>query len=162
MLTIQKNNVVSIDYTLKNDEGTLIDTSTGKSPLVYLHGIGTLIPGMENALEGKAEGDEFKIVISPDDAYGNHNKNLLHKVNRADLAHLPNLAVGMELEVKTEEGQPIIMTIVELSDDFAVLDGNHPLAGQTLHFEIQVRNIREASAEEISHGHVHGPGGHHH
>lgn len=162
MLTIQKNHVVSIDYTLKNDEGTVLDTSSGSSPLVYLHGSGALISGMETGLEGKSEGADFSISITPDDAYGNHDKNLLHQIDRKELAHLPDLAIGMELEVQTEEGSPLIMTIVELSDDIVVLDGNHPLAGQTLHFEIQVRNIREASAEEISHGHVHGPGGHQH
>ena len=161
MLTIQKNHVVSIDYALKSDQGNLIDTSEGRSPLVYLHGTGALIPGMENALDGKSEGDEFKVSIPPAEAYGNHNENLLHNVERKELAHLPDLAVGMELEVQTEEGQTMVMTIVELSDDTVVLDGNHPLAGQTLHFEIKVRNVREASAEEISHGHVHGPGGHH-
>jgi FKBP-type peptidyl-prolyl cis-trans isomerase SlyD len=161
MITIQKNHVVSIDYTLKNDEGNVLDTSSGGSPLTYLHGAGALIPGMENALEGKTEGDDFTISIAPAEAYGNHDQNLLHKIDRKELAHLPDLELGMELEVMADN-DPLVMTIVELSDDLVVLDGNHPLAGQTLNFDIQVRNVREASADEISHGHVHGPGGHHH
>jgi len=161
MLTIQKNKVVSIDYTLKNDEGTVIDTSIGHDQLTYLHGAGALIPGMEKALEGKSEGDDFKVIITPAEGYGEHNENLLHKVDSKELAHLPNLEVGMELEVQADD-QPMIMTIVEITDDVIVLDGNHPLAGQTLNFDLQVRNVREASEEEISHGHVHGPGGHHH
>ena len=161
MLTIQKNHVVSFDYTLKSDDGTLIDTSNGRDPLTYLHGAGALIPGMEKALEGKSEGEDFKVTIPPAEAYGDRNENLLHKVDRKELAHLPDLALGMELEVKAD-GAPLIMTIVELNDEFVVLDGNHPLAGQTLNFDIQVKTIREATAEEISHGHVHGPGGHHH
>ena len=161
MLTIQKNSVVSIDYTLKNNEGTVIDTSSGRSPLTYMHGSGALIPGMENALEGKSEGDDFSISIEPTEAYGDHDKNLLHKVDRKELEHLPNLETGMEIEVLADN-DPMVMTIVEISDEVVVLDGNHPLAGQTLNFSIQVRNIREASAEEISHGHVHGPDGHDH
>ena len=161
MLTIQKNSVVSIDYTLKNNEGTVIDTSSGRSPLTYMHGSGALIPGMENALEGKSEGDDFSISIEPTEAYGDHDKNLLHKVDRKELAHLPNLEIGMEIEVLADN-DPMVMTIVEISDEDVVLDGNHPLAGQTLNFNIQVRNVREASDEEISHGHVHGPDGHDH
>ncbi len=162
MLTIQKNHVVSIDYTLKNDEGKVLDTSSGRDPMTYLHGVGMLIPGMENALEGKSEGDDFSISIAPADAYGDRNDSLLHKVERKELAHLPDLELGMELQVKTNDGSPLVMTIVDLSDETVVLDGNHPLAGMTLNFAIQVRNIREATQEEISHGHVHGPGGHHH
>ena len=160
-MTIQKNSVVSIDYTLKNEEGTIIDSSVGHSPLTYMHGTGALIPGMENALEGKSEGDDFRVIITPADGYGDYNENLLHKVDRKELAHLPNLEVGMELEVQADE-EPMIMTIAEMSDDTIVLDGNHPLAGQTLNFDIQVREVREATADEISHGHAHGPGGHHH
>ena len=161
MLTIKKNNVVSIDYTLKNNEGTVIDTSSGRSPLVYMHGSGALIPGMEKSLESKSEGDEFHVSITPAEAYGNRDEDLVHKVNRAELAHLQDLALGMELEVQADD-TPLVMTIIELTDELVVLDGNHPMSGQTLNFDIQVRSIREATSEEISHGHVHGPGGHDH
>ena len=161
MLPIQKNHVVSIDYTLKNDEGVVIDTSSGGSPLAYLHGSGALIPGMEKALEGKSEGDDFTISISPADGYGDRDDNLIHKVKRKELAHLPDLALGMELEVETDNA-PLILTIIDINDEEVVLDGNHPMAGQNLNFEIQIREVREATADEISHGHVHGPGGQHH
>jgi FKBP-type peptidyl-prolyl cis-trans isomerase SlyD len=161
MLTIQKNHVVAIDYTLSNNEGSVMDTSKGRSPLTYMHGTGALIPGMEHALEGKSEGDDFKISIDPAEGYGDRDQGLIHTVDRKELTHLPDLNVGMELEVETED-LPLILTIIELNDEVAVLDGNHPLAGQTLNFEIQVRSVREATSEEISHGHVHGPGGHHH
>lgn len=160
MLTIQKNHVVTIDYTLTDNEGTVMDTSRGQEPLNYLHGTNSLIPGLEKALEGKSEGADFKVTIAPAQAYGNRDENLVHEVNRAELAHLPNLKEGMELEVDAD-GDTLILTIVEINDKSVVLDGNHPLAGVTLNFDILVRSIRKATADEISHGHVHGPGGHH-
>ncbi len=161
MLTIQKNCVVSFDFTLSDEEGTLMDSSKGQEPLVYLHGFKALIPGLENALEGKREGDDFKVVITPDQAYGNRDEDLVYEIDREEVAHLPNLNVGMELEVDSDD-ESVVMTIVQINDNSVVLDANHPLAGVTLNFDIQVLNVRQATADEISHGHVHGPGGHHH
>lgn len=160
-MKIEKNSVVSIDYTLTDDQGVIIDTSNGREPLTYLHGVGALIPGMENALMGKAAGDKFKITILPEEGYGQRDESLMRVVERAELAQIPDLKVGTQLQADTEAGVRVF-TVIKVTDDKVGIDGNHPLAGVTLNFDLDVKNVRAATAEEIDHKHVHGPGGHHH
>lgn len=160
-MTISENKVVKLDYTLKNSNGELLDTSDGREPLVYLHGVGALIPGLEKELEGKASGDKVNAVIAPEDAYGTRKEELLHKVPKSGFQGDEEMAVGMQVQLETEQG-PALAVISEIEGEEVTLDLNHPLADTELHFNVEIINVREASQEEIEHGHVHGEGGHQH
>lgn len=160
-MKIQKHTVVTLNYTLKNSEGEIMDTSEGREPLVYLHGVGGLIPGLEAELEGKEIGNSFNTVIAPEDAYGKRSDDLLHVVPKSGFQGDEEMQVGMRVQLETEQG-PAIATISKIEGENVTLDLNHPLADMELHFSIDVVDLRDASADEISHGHVHGPGGHHH
>jgi FKBP-type peptidyl-prolyl cis-trans isomerase SlyD len=158
---ITKNKVVTIDYTLTDTEGRVLDTSAGAEPLAYLHGVGGLIPGLEGALEGHNPGDKFAVDIPPDQAYGERDESLVQAVSRQQFVGVDDLAVGMQFEADTEAG-PRIVTVVDIQGDSVMVDGNHELAGVPLHFDIEVTGVRDATPDELRHGHVHGPGGHHH
>jgi FKBP-type peptidyl-prolyl cis-trans isomerase SlyD len=160
-LNVDKNTVVSIDYTLTNNAGEVLDTSSGASPLVYLHGVGGLIPGMERELQGRGVGDEFKIVVPPAEGYGEKRLELIQPVPRKMFAGTNDIKVGMQFQAKTEQG-PQTVTVVAVDDENVTVDANHALAGETLNFQVKVVDIRPATAEELEHGHVHGEGGHHH
>jgi len=160
-MKIEQNKVVAIDYTLTDNNGTVIDTSEGREPLKYLHGRGALISGLEKELEGKVTGDKLDVAIAPEEGYGVRNEALLQSVPKEHFAHVPNVQAGMQFQANGEHG-PILVTVVEVTDDKVVVDGNHPLAGVVLNFKVEVKEVREASAEEIEHGHVHGEGGHAH
>lgn len=149
--------VVAIDYTLTDDSGEVIDSSDGE-PLEYLHGTGQIVPGLERELEGRQAGDNLKVKVSPADGYGEHDPNRVVEVERTELPDDLELEMGMELCTEGPEGEPTVMWITEISESHVTLDGNHPLAGQTLNFSIDVRTVRKATADEVSHGHVHGPG----
>lgn len=157
-MKIEKNNVVSINYTLKNDDGQTLDSSEGQEPLHFIQGIGSIIPGLEEALEGKAKGDELKVSIKPENAYGEVNADLVQEVPKAQFGDIEQLEVGMQFEVQTDAG-PVIVAIDKVEGDTVTVNGNHPLAGQNLHFDVKVEEIREATKEELEHGHVHGKGG---
>jgi len=160
-MQISKHKAVAIEYTLTNDSGEVLDTSEGQDPLSYLHGAGNLISGLEQALEGKATGDELKVTVSPEDAYGERMDELVQKVPRDRFEGADELEVGMRFQASSDRGDTLV-TIAEVSDDEVTVDGNHPLAGQTLHFDVKIVDVRDASEEEIDHGHIHGPGGHDH
>jgi len=160
-MTIAKHKVVAIDYKLTDGQGNLIDTSEGQGPLYYIQGIGNLIPGLESKLEGRNIGDQLQVVVAPKDAYGEKMDNLLQVVPRAQFENADQIEVGMQFEVEAEGGE-IVVTVTKVDADNVTVDGNHPLAGVELHFDVTVKEIRDASQEEIAHGHVHGPGGHHH
>lgn len=160
-MQITKNKAVAIEYTLTNDAGEVLDSSDGQDPLSYLHGIGNLISGLEEALDGKASGDELKVTISPDKGYGEREEELIQKVPRDRFEDADSLEVGMRFHASSDHGETLV-TITGLSDDEVTVDGNHPLAGETLHFEVKVVDVRDATEEELDHGHVHGPGGHNH
>ncbi|MBF0278681.1 MAG: peptidylprolyl isomerase [SAR324 cluster bacterium] len=161
-MKIEKNKVASIDYTLKDNNGEVMDTSEGGEPLAYIHGIGNLIPGLENELEGKKEGDSFKITIEPGDAYGFRDDELTQVAPRSAFEGVEEpLEVGMQFRVQAEEGEQIA-TVVDIDGDNITLDANHPMAGETLNFDVSIVSIREATEEELEHGHPHGPGGTHH
>jgi FKBP-type peptidyl-prolyl cis-trans isomerase SlyD len=160
-MQVAKNTVVSIDYTLTNDAGQVLDTSKGGSPLVYLHGVGGLIPGMERGIDGRNTGDTFKITVAPGDAYGEKRQELIQPVPRDKFPGATDIKVGQQFQAQTPQG-PKVVTIVAVDDQSVTVDANHPLAGQTLNFDVTVVDVRPASDEEQQHGHVHGPGGHHH
>ena len=156
---IENESVVGIEYRLSDSDGNLIDSSEGSDPLAYLHGAQNILPALESELTGKSVGDKVSTVIQPENGYGVRNDTLVGEVPRADLEGIPNVEIGMELEAETPEGARIVR-VIAMSDDSITIDANHPLAGVELHFDVTVASIREATEEEISHGHVHGPGGH--
>ena len=161
-MQIAANKAVSIDYTLTNDAGEVIDSSAGGAPLVYLHGAGNIIVGLEKALVGKQAGDEVKVAVEPEEAYGEYSAELVATLNRSMFEGVDELEVGMQFHASGPDGGMQIVTIRELEGDDVIVDGNHPLAGQRLNFAVKVVNVRDASQEEIAHGHIHGEGGHHH
>ncbi len=160
-MQVQKNKVVGIDYKLTDGSGKLIDTSANHGPLYYIQGVGSLIPGLENALEGKKSGDILQVKIAAKDGYGERNDALCQQVPRSQFESNEGLEVGMQFEVDTEQGE-LVVTVTNIQEDTVTVDGNHPLAGVELHFDVTVKEVREATAEELAHGHVHGEHGHHH
>lgn len=160
-MQITADTVVSIDYTLRNDGGDVLDQSAPDSPLSYLHGHGNLIPGLESALVGKTAGDQIDAVIPPAEAYGEFDARLVQVVPRELFQGIDAIEPGMQFQAQSGEGMQLI-TVKEVSDESVTVDGNHQLAGETLHFDVTVKEVREASTEELSHGHVHGPEGHEH
>jgi FKBP-type peptidyl-prolyl cis-trans isomerase SlyD len=158
---IAQDTVVLIHYTLTDDSGKTIDSSAGGEPLAYLHGNGNLIPGLERALEGKQTGDAVSVKISPVEGYGEYDKGLVQNVPRRALKGIPNIYVGMQLQAQSDHGARAV-TVTHVAGDMVTIDGNHPLAGQNLNFEVKIEDVRTATEEELAHGHVHGPGGHHH
>jgi len=160
-MKITKNAVVSLEYTLKNNEGVVLDSSEGREPLVYLHGVGALIPGLENKLEGLEKGAKSNIVVPTEDGYGTSKHELIQVVPKSGFQGDEEMKEGMQVQVETENG-PLIATVSKIAGDDVTLDLNHPLADMVLHFDIEVKDLRNATEEEISHGHVHGEGGYHH
>ncbi len=161
-MLIAANKAVSIDYTLTNDAGEVIDSSAGGAPLVYLQGAGNIIVGLEKALEGKQAGDELSVAIEPADAYGEYSAELVATLNRSMFEGVEELEVGMQFHASGPDGGMQIVTIRDIEGDDVIVDGNHPLAGQRLNFQVKVVHVRDAHAEELAHGHIHGEGGHHH
>ena len=153
--------VVTIDYTLKDDNGTVLDSST-EGNFAYLHGAHNIIPGLESALSGKTAGDEVEVSVSPAEGYGERNDSMIQSVPRDMFDSEQEIQVGMQFHAQSPEGEMIVVTVTDVADDDITVDGNHPLAGVNLNFGVKVVDVREASQEEIEHGHVHGPGGHQH
>ena len=160
-MKIAKDSVVTMNYTLKNDAGEVMDTSAGRDPLVYLHGVGALIPGLENELEGKMANDKVSAVIAPEDAYGARSEDLLRVVSKDGFQGEEELLEVMRVQLDTEHG-PMVAVVSAITGDEVTLDMNHPLADMTLYFDVEVVDVRPATADELAHGHVHGDGGHHH
>lgn len=153
-MQVSENKVVSIHYTLRNDAGEVIDSSAGRAPLRYLHGVGNIIPGLEKALEGKTSGDRVDVNIAPEEAYGERDESLVQVVPRSAFEGVEEIEPGMQFQAQTPAGRQIL-TVVEVQDDRVVVDGNHPLAGETLHFSVEITEVREATEEELAHGHAH-------
>ncbi len=156
-----RNMVVSFHYTLKDDSGEVLDTSSGREPLTYLHGHGNIIPGLEKALEGTSVGHRSHVAVEAADAYGETNPDLIFEAPREHFPADLKLEQGTRVYAEGPEG-PVSFTVVRLTEKGAVLDGNHPLAGKQLHFDLEVVDVRPATPEELDHGHVHGAGGHDH
>ena len=159
-MQIARNKVVSIRYTLRDERGDVLGAAGGAS-LSYLHGKGNVIPGLEQALAGKSAGDKVDVTVAPDQGYGARDERLVQIVARSKFGEVADLAPGMQVRATGSQG-PRLVTVVRVDRDFVTVDGNHPLAGRTLNFSVEVAGVRKATHEEISHGHVHGPGGHHH
>ncbi len=151
--------VVTLHYVLKNDGGEVIDESTKEHPFAYIHGSGQIVPGLEGALAGAKTGDKKDVTVTPEQGYGEVNKELAFKVERSNFPADKELAEGMQFSAEMKDGRQVPFTIMKLEGDDVFIDGNHPLAGQTLHFSVEVGPIRDATEEEKSHGHVHGEGG---
>jgi FKBP-type peptidyl-prolyl cis-trans isomerase SlyD len=159
-MQIAAQKAVTIGYTLKDDAGKVLDSSDGGEPLTYLHGAGDIVPGLEKALDGKQVGDAISVTLSPEEAYGQRDER---QVRNVPLRKLPKgkVEVGMQYEVTTEAG-PMLALVTAVRGDYATIDANHPLAGMRLHFDVKIVEVRDATAEELEHGHVHGAGDHHH
>ncbi len=159
-MNISKNCIVTLNYTLTDDENETLDTSVGGEPLVYLHGAKNIIPGLEEALEGKKKGDKFKVSIPAEKAYGEHMDEMVQNIPKNQFPSDQDLQPGMKFQANSPQG-PIVLTVVEVGETDILVDGNHPLAGENLNFDVEVAEVRAATEEELNHGHAHGPGGHH-
>lgn len=160
-MQISPNSVVTLHYTLKDDDGNIIDQSDDGS-FLYLHGAMNIIPGLENALTGKSAGDELSVTVPPEEGYGLRDPERIQSVPKEMFENSADLAVGAQFHAQGPDGAAIVVTVSEINDDSVVVDGNHSLAGMALNFDVKVIDVRDASEEEITHGHVHGPHGHQH
>ncbi len=160
-LMIGQNSVVSMHYTLKNDDGEILDSSEGKTPLVYLHGANNLIPGLEAELAGKSTGAAFNASIPPAQAYGEFNEDFIQVISKSMFEGVESIEVGMSFVAQGEGGAQRQVRVTEVNGEDITIDANHPLAGQTLHFEVEVVDVREGTPQEIEHGHVHAGGADH-
>jgi len=158
---IADNKVVSLNYTVKDEADQVIDSSEGAEPLTYLHGANNIIPGLEAALVGKSAGDEFAATVAPADGYGEYNEALVQVVPRSAFEGVEKIELGMVFTAQTQGG-PVQLMVTGVEEDDITVDPNHPLAGKTLQFSGSVIDVRDATEEELAHGHVHGAGGHHH
>lgn len=158
---ISADSVVLIHYTLKDDSGEVIDSSAGGEPLAYIQGHGNLVPGLEKALEGMQDGTTVAVTVAPADGYGTRDEALVQRVPKRALQGSGDIRKGMQFQARTDDGMRLF-TVTAVAGDMVTLDGNHLLADKTLHFDIEVVSVRDATAEELEHGHVHGAGGHHH
>lgn len=159
-MTIGTDSVVTIHYTLKDEAGTVLDHSEPGQPLAYLHGHGNIISGLEKELTGKDAGDALTVTVLPAEGYGEYDNNLVQSVPRQALRGIENVEAGMRLQAQTAEGTRAV-TVSKVTDESVTLDGNHPLAGKNLHFDVRVEEVRPATKDELSHGHVHDPDGQH-
>lgn len=160
-MEVKDGMVVGMHYTLKNEAGDTLDTSDGQDPLVFLYGFGNIISGLEKAIAGKAVGDKLDVAIEPADGYGERDDALQQEIDRSNFEGVDQIEVGMRFQAETENGH-VPIRVVAIEGDTITVDGNHELAGERLHFSVSIESLREAEAEEIEHGHVHGPGGHQH
>jgi FKBP-type peptidyl-prolyl cis-trans isomerase SlyD len=159
-MQITNNTAVSIHYTLTNDEGEKIDSTDGSEPMVYLHGHGNIIVGLEKALHNKNTGDKFSVRVEAVDAYGEFSDDMIQTISREMFDGIDKLEAGMQFHTAANSGTGII-TVLNVNGDDVTIDSNHPLAGQALNFEVEIVNVRLATKEELSHGHIHSAGCHH-
>tara|TARA_B100001540_G_scaffold304456_1_gene314205 strand:- start:2805 stop:3287 length:483 start_codon:yes stop_codon:yes gene_type:complete len=160
-LDIDRHSVALFHYTLCNTQGEELETSRGGEPTAYLHGAGNIIPGLERAMAGRAAGDTFSVTVEAADAYGERNPQRVQRVPIKHLLFKGKLRPGQVVQLNTSEGRRAV-TVIKAGRHSADIDTNHPLAGQALQFDIEIVEVRAASAEEIAHGHAHGAGGHRH
>jgi len=159
-MQVADNMAVSIHYTLTNDDGEVLDSSIGDEALVFLQGSGNIISGLENAMVGKVVGDKFNVRIAPEDAYGELMEDMIQVISRDMFEGIDDIEVGMQFHADVSSGSGIV-TVVSIDDDKITIDGNHPLAGLALTFDVEVIDVRPATKEETAHGHIHGAGCHH-
>ncbi|MDA0323325.1 MAG: peptidylprolyl isomerase [Verrucomicrobia bacterium] len=154
-MTISDKHVVSIHYKLTDSAGEVIDSSDGGEPMNYLHGSGSIVPGLEQELTGKSAGDQLQVTVPPGLGYGERNEELVQVVPREAFGEVKDIEPGMRFQASAENGDAQVITVSAVSDTDVTVDGNHPLAGQVLHFDVTVDSVREASQSELDHGHVH-------
>ncbi|MEZ7973235.1 MAG: peptidylprolyl isomerase [Pseudomonadales bacterium] len=155
-MKVEEHAVVLIHYVLTNDDKEVLDSSEGQEPLAYLHGTGHLIPGLEAQLLGKAAGDQLDVTVQPNDGYGEFNEELVQTVSSDVFDGVDAIEPGMQFQTSNDDGSGgETITVINVENDEVTIDGNHPLAGVTLHFAVDIVNVREATAEELEHGHVH-------
>jgi FKBP-type peptidyl-prolyl cis-trans isomerase SlyD len=159
--TVQKDRVVAFYYVLRGDDGNVIDASSAE-PMTYLHGHGQLVAGLEAALVGHRAGEQLQVVVEPEQGYGVYSAKAFQKVKRSDFPRGANLEVGTAFRTEGSDGKAVVLWIHEAKGAWVTLTTNHPLAGKRLHFQVNLANVREATPDELSHGHAHGPGGHAH
>ncbi len=161
-MTIAQHKVVTIHYKVSDsDSDEVIDSSENGEPMTYLHGARNIIPGLEQALEGKSIGDELEVTVEPADAYGEHSDDRVQQVPIEAFQEMEKIEPGMAVTAQTDQGQ-INLVVTEVNETTVTVDANHPLAGKKLKFEVKIEAVRDAREEEMAHGHVHGPGGHDH
>lgn len=158
-MTIAKDSAVFFSYTLTDSEGNQLDQSPEGQPMGYLHGHQNIIPGLEKQLEGKSAGDKLTAVVEAADAYGEYQEQAIQKVPRDQFQGVDKIEVGMQFHSQAEGGQVMQVVVTDVTDDVVTIDANHPLAGKQLNFDVEITEVREATEEELSHGHVHGVGG---
>jgi FKBP-type peptidyl-prolyl cis-trans isomerase SlyD len=158
MTTIAKDTAVKFNYTLKDDEGNVLDQSPEGQPLAYLHGHSNIIPGLEQQLEGKSAGEQVNAVVEPADGYGEYQEQAVQHVPRDNFQGVDDIQPGMQFQSEAG-GQVMLVTVTDVNDDEVIVDANHPLAGKRLTFDVEIQEVRAATEDELSHGHVHGAGG---
>jgi len=161
-MKIAKDKVVGINYTLTNDQKEVIDQSSKEAPLYFLQGHRNIIVGLEKAIEGMSAGETLKVSITPEEAYGMKRDDLLQSFPKDTVPGIDDVAIGTAFQAETPDGQPILFYLKEIKGDTVIMDANHPLAGENLHFDVEVLEVREATETELAHGHVHGEHGHKH
>lgn len=157
-MTVTKNTVVTIDYVVTDPEGTELDSSLGGEPFSFIQGTSSIVPGLEAALEGHAPQDRIRVTVEPKDGYGERNEKLVFSVPKERLEEIEDLEVGSHFHVRNDEGGVMMLTVTAIKDGVVTVDGNHPLAGTTLKFDVTVKAVRAATEEELAHGHSHGDG----
>ena len=160
-MQIEDKRVVTLAYTLKDNDENVIDKSDDGS-FCYLHGASNIIPGLESALVGMTSGEELSVSIPPEEAYGVRDDEKIQTVPREMFPSEQEIEPGMQFHAQSPDGNTLVVTIAKIEEDSVVVDGNHPLAGVQLNFDVRIMEVREATSEEIDHGHVHGPEGHQH
>ena len=159
---IAKNSVVSVSYTLTDDAGKVLDSSDGSKPMMYLHGSGDIVPGLEKALEGKGAGEALKVRVEPAEAYGEVIENGVKTIERAAFEGVDVVEVGMAFEAQAPDGSAQHIMVTKVEGDNVTIDINHPLAGVALNFDVKIVSVRDATKEELEHGHTHEGDGHSH
>ena len=153
-MKIEKNKVVLLDFELRDSDGILLENSETDGNLPYIHGIGNFLPVLEDALEGKKIGDELEINVSPENGYGEYDQEHVFYISKDNFDDFDTVSVGMEFHLETDDG-PLLCTVKEIEDNKVLIDANHPYAGKKLKFKLKILNIRDATKEELEHGHVH-------
>jgi len=160
--SIGDKQVVTMHYTLKLEDGEIVDSSEGRQPMAYLHGAANIVTGLEDAITGKAVGDKIEVVVPAEQGYGPIMEGTAHDVPMSELPADINAVEGMPISAEAEDGTQVMLFVTEVRDDSITVDMNHPLAGEALHFSVEIVDVRHATKEELAHGHPHGPGGHDH
>lgn len=159
-MQITERTIAAFHYTLTNDQNEVLDSSREREPMTYLHGANSIVAGLEQEMEGKQAGDKFQVDVAPEDGYGERVDALVQSVPRSAFEGIDNVEPGMRFRAETQQG-PVTVTVTEVAEEEVTVDGNHPLAGEKLHFDIEVVSVREATDEEVEHGHAHGADGEH-